>query len=558
MQYCLSVFAGLWLWSGLVFWSPSAMALVDMKTANYAQSWTDIELPSAANQFKMKIERTYNSRSLYEGMFGFGWCSSFETKIEVTPEGSIRLTECGAGQEVLYMAHESSRKDIDNTINQIIPKLRESKKFDDKGLHNLAEDLITNHKLRTRYANEFKIRVEPKDGVQYLANGREVESFSYAKGVFTRKMPGGTQMRFNRDGKLTQLTDSAGNFLKLDYEKDALQEITDNNGRKFSFKYYNNKKVKTINGPNANAEYKFEGLVDLVSVKNQWGNVYTYDYDDEHNLTKVTYPDKTFVKLDYNKEKDWVIRFLDRDKCVEDYAYEMDPAEPKLHYWSTVKKVCNSQVVTESKHEFVHKKRSDGQIYLQKVVSTVDGNVTEVLYHEIFGKPISVRRNADATNYEYYPNGLVKIKSSAAIRQLFKYETRFNKVSEVTTTFLNAKGKKVSSKESFFEYDKHGNISLARNSDGQKVTMTYDDRGRVKTMLDQAKKIMKVEYEERFGKPSVITRPGLGTIKVSYKGTGEIDKVNSGEGGSVAMQVASIFNNLLEILSPATPEVYTQ
>lgn len=91
---------------------------------------------------------------------------------------------------------------------------------------------------------------------------------------------------------------------------------------------------------------------------------------------------------------------------------------------------------------------------------------------------------------------------------------------------------------------------------GKKINMTYDSHGRIASIIDQAKKMVKIDYEERFGRPSVVTRPGLGTIKVTYKASGEIDKVNSNEGPTVAMQVASTFNNLLDIISPATAEVY--
>lgn len=86
--------------------------------------------------------------------------------------------------------------------------------------------------------------------------------------------------------------------------------------------------------------------------------------------------------------------------------------------------------------------------------------------------------------------------------------------------------------------------------------MTYDNKGRIATITDQAKKVVKIEYEDRFGKPSVVTRPGLGTIKVTYKPSGEINKVESKEGPSVAMQVASTFNNLLDVVAPATSEVF--
>jgi hypothetical protein len=85
--------------------------------------------------------------------------------------------------------------------------------------------------------------------------------------------------------------------------------------------------------------------------------------------------------------------------------------------------------------------------------------------------------------------------------------------------------------------------------------MSYDHKGRISTIRDQAKKLVKIEYEERFGKPSIVTRPGLGTIQVTYKANGEISKVDSKEGPVVAMQVASTFNNLLDIIAPASADV---
>jgi YD repeat-containing protein len=151
---------------------------------------------------------------------------------------------------------------------------------------------------------------------------------------------------------------------------------------------------------------------------------------------------------------------------------------------------------------------------------------------------------------------LFKVKATPAMRMAFEYEPSNKKVSSVATTFFNPKGQKVSTKTTQFKYDGKGNLNYAQNSDGQKITMTYDNRGRIATITDQAKKVVKIDYEERYGKPSIVTRPGLGTIQVSYKPNGEINKVDSKEGPSVAMQVASTFNNLLDIIAPATAELY--
>lgn len=540
-----------------ILFSVNVNALVDMKNANYSNTWIDMDVPGSG--YDLKIVRTYNSRSLFNGMFGFGWCSDFETTMEVNAEGNIKVKECGGGLEVTFSPREVSRKDVESTINHIIAKIKAEKKVGvtEAYLNNLRTQLLEDDNQRSEMAAQYGVSVPVKEGTKFFANGREVEHFVFNKNFYTRNLPDGSAQRFSTDGKLTHIYDKNTNFLKFEYDKDVISSIQDNNGRKLTFKYFQNKKVKTIVGPNGlMAEYKFANLDDLASVKNAWLKTYNYEYDELHNLTKATWPDKTFIAIKYDKKNDWVLAFTDRDACVEAYSYEFSQKDPKNHYWSTVKKTCGKEVMADNKYEFWHQQRADGQYFLQRVMTTVNGNVTDITYHDIFGKPVSIRKNTDRISYEYYPDGLVKVKAAPNLKLEFQYDSKIKKVSSVSSTFFNEKGAKVSVKNTQFKYDGKGNLVFAQNSDGQKINMTYDNRGRIATITDQAKKIVKIEYEERYGKPSIVTRPGLGTILVSYKANGDINKVDSKEGPSVAMQVASTFNNLLDIIAPATAELY--
>ena len=98
--------------------SSLSYAVVDMKNANFSQTWVDAEVPGVG--YDLRVQRTYNSRSLFNGIFGFGWCSDFETRMNITAEGNLKITECGAGQEMFFSPREISRKDIDITIQKII------------------------------------------------------------------------------------------------------------------------------------------------------------------------------------------------------------------------------------------------------------------------------------------------------------------------------------------------------------------------------------------------------------------------------------------------------
>lgn len=539
----------------VLFFINSAQAIVDMRNANFSHTWIDLEVPGSG--YDLRVARTYNSRTLYEGMFGFGWCSDFETKLDITAEGNIKLVECGAGQEIFYTPRQFGAKDIEKTVNQIIARVKAAKKVSDAELKELASDMMLDHDLRAEFAKAYKVSVPVKEGTQFFANGREVENIKLAKSVYTRYLPDGSYMRFDRSGRLTHMYDKNGNFLRFSYDKDLIREIADNNGRRLNFKYYNNKKVKTIVGPSGLvAEYKFSNLDDLSWVKNAWKNEYKYDYDNAHNLTRASFPDGTFIGLTYDRKNDWVTSFKDRENCIENYKYEANDKDPKMHYWSTVKKTCGKEVVNESKHEFWYATRTDGQTFLQRVRSEVNKNITDITYHEVFGKPTAIMRNSVRYTFQYFPNGQVKSKITDFGRLHYKYDKGSGKVSEVVSETVNDKGKLVATRKTQFKYDKKGNLTWAKNSDGQQITMTYDARGRIATITDQAKKVVRIQYEERFGKPATVIRPGLGTITVAYKTNGDIDKVTSPEGPSVAMQVASTFNNLLDVISPATAEVF--
>lgn len=534
-----------------------AHALVDMKNANYSNTWIDMDVPGSG--YDLKIVRTYNSRSLFNGMFGFGWCSDFETSLEVTPEGNLKVKECGGGAEIVYSPREVSKKDVESTIARIVTKMKADKKVGqtEEFYKKISAQLYDDDNLRADYARQYGVTVNVKEGSKFYANGREVEKFEFNKTYYTRTMQDGSSQRFSLQGKLTHIYDKNGNYLKFEYEKDLISQITDNNSRRLTFKYFPNKKVKAITGPNGlGVDYKFANLDDLSFVRNAWLKVYTYEYDDLHNLTKAVWPDKSFIALKYDKKNDWVMSFTDRDKCTENYTYEFSQNDPKNHYWSTVKRTCGKEVTADNRYEFWHKQRADGQYYLQRVLTTVNGNTTDISYHEVFGKPISIRRNSDHITYDYYADGLIKNKSTPLVKMNFQWDPSTKKISEVTSNFFNDKGTKLSTKTSQFKYDPKGNLTFAQNSDGQKINMTYDNKGRIATITDQAKKLVKIEYEERYGKPAIVSRPGLGTIHVSYKSNGEINKVDSKEGPSVAMQVASTFNNLLDVIAPATPDLY--
>jgi YD repeat-containing protein len=82
------------------------------------------------------------------------------------------------------------------------------------------------------------------------------------------------------------------------------------------------------------------------------------------------------------------------------------------------------------------------------------------------------------------------------------------------------------------------------------VKLFYDGSGRIKTLVDQDSRQLNFRYDQG-SRPIEIVDPKLGTVRVKYKSSGEIDQVDSTAGRNVAVQVTSAFQNLLEIIRPA-------
>lgn len=449
-----------------------------MKNANYADTWLDLIVPGSG--FDLRIQRTYNSRSLFNGIFGFGWCSDFETELETTAEGNLELTECGGGMKIIYYPQSFDTDTVSKTVDSIIARVKKKNpSASNKYLSTLRGQLLEDTELRSIWAKDVGITLKKnRAGSSYFANGREVERIDFKGKHYDRHLPDNTMQRFDIKGRLVAIYDKNRNFIQINYAGGVITQVVDDKGRRLSFEFYPNKKVKSISGPNnLKVQYRFKSE-DLIKVRNAWGNVYGYDYDSVHNLTKIAYPDKTFKALTYDQKRDWVMSFKDRNGCLESYSYLPSADDPKNHYTSKAVKKCKGKVVNQATHEFWHKKRKDGRKYLARVATKNKKESLDVVYHEVFGKPVSIRKNGQTTTFSYYSNGLVKTKATRFSALYFKYKNKYKKVSEVITEIYNKKGKVSKKMVTKFKYDKKANLVLAENTEGQKVRLKYDIRGR--------------------------------------------------------------------------------
>jgi YD repeat-containing protein len=534
----------------------AAEANVSLKNGNFFIGYTDIIYPGG---FEPKIERVYNSKTPYNGIFGWGWGNEYEVYLTVSADGSVVVHEYGGGAENRFNPVAFKSEELDRAINMLAETAQKT-----GGVG--SADQLANYKRKLKtdatYRNDEweKYRAQGKIQPRQLPVNAQLTSnrFSYqyitkvAEG-YIRTFDNGRTEKFNEQGKLIRIQDKNSNFIDLAYGKDGkIQKIVDNFNRKIFFTFNNQGRVERIQGENGKeATYRYNDQGELIASKDVDGNAYTFKYssDKRHNMVEIGYSDKTAMQVAYyGRDKQENVRSVkDRDGTLTEYGYEASKSDAGHTGVTVTVKGSDGQVISASKYEYFVKTKADGEEWTYKMVTTIDGDRTETVYNECCGLPLLIKRGKEETAFQYDVKGRVTKKTTPNEVTDLTYDPKVGKVINVVR---HSKQGKKQTNWSQFQYDPKGNLVFARNSENKGVKLLYDTNGRIRSMVDQDKRTITFKYNEN-SKPVEITDPKLGTITVSYTNSGEIKKVESTAGRKIALQVTSAFQNLLDIIRPA-------
>lgn len=552
-----------YLLSILIFIQPIfSQASVNMRNGSYSESWVDFVEPGEG--FELKIERYYNSRSLFTGIFGFGWCTGLETFIEVTSDGILNLTECGGGLEVTYYPDNFDLRSVNHTVEAIIKSMQKKKKLTANDIINLRAQLTANTKMRFEYANQLHLVDinKIKNGSNtFYAKSRGLEKITFNGQLYERKKFDGTIERYNKNGQLIQLLNAIGAWAKLQYKGKNLIYLVDNKGRRLNFSYSTSGKLaKVSNGRGHDANYVFAGD-NLIKVTNMWDKEYTYTYDPAHNLSAVQFPDKSSIRMTYDNSNDWVKSYTNRKNCRETFDFVMSTHDPKNHYWSTVEKTCDKKNVASGKHEFWYQAYNFSQDkYLHRAQETANKDFKDIYFHPFLGRPVSLRENDVYMGFAYFLNGLLNKKEFKKYvnntkvvkwsKATYKYEKKQNRLVQVNSKILDTKGKVQSTYSNFFDYNKSGLLTKVRTSKSESVFIYYDSSGRIASLKNHKNTVINLDYSPGIDRPTKISQAGIGEIVIQYDGAGEISSIESNPKRKIASSVISSFLEMIEVLGP--------
>lgn len=520
--------------------SMSAFPGVNLKNGNFYISYTDIVVPGGGK--KLEITRTYNSKATEIGWFGFGWGSEFETRLEASADGSVIIHEHGTGAKTRFTPKTAI--DPVATSTKIVNEMKKKTALSEKAASELIQKLAANAELRHTYAMNFGIKSAVAPGTVLYSHDLGPQTLTVTKEGYRRDHSDGRQDVFNTEGQMVKVTDKSGYFIGFTYKNGQLESLKDSQAKQIFFSWYPDGLVKEIwSAGDKKATFKYQDT-DLVSSTDVGDNTYEYTFDKSHNLTSISYSDKTKMSVSYDPQTFFVSQVVDRNGEDTKYQYGANPKNPDNHYWTIVTKPGFDGKPVSNRYEYEVKTKSDGAEYTYRILTEINGIKTDTIYNEN-SLPVKIARGNHVTNFEYNPNGLLVKKSSTKGDFVnIEYDDVLNKIKKV----VNNEG------STTFEYDAKGNLTKASNNLGKVVFLIYDSKGKISKMVDQEsatqRRVLAFKYNA-LGKPVEIEMEKIGKINVAYDNYGEIKKVESSAGHKMALQVTQAFQNLLSIVKPA-------
>ena len=394
---------------------------------------------------------------------------------------------------------------------------------------------------------------------------------------------------FNDQGHLIRIQDAGSNYIEFQLKegKPVLLKDNFNNQVKITWKtFQKSPRITRIQNDKLKASYKYSKAGHLIRAVGIDAVPYAYKYDDEYNMTRVTYSDGTYKKMQYDKLKDWVTRFRDRDGVVSEYQYFSDRLDPKNKFGTIVtryrEKNKKKKEISKFWHEFRQSKRK--RRFKYKSVSSVRGIVTETIFTQCCATPLIISQWKDVPSKKNKKDRLAWTKVSPKKKRStrFKYNREGLLVQKkgpdgtVTKIRYNKKHQRIRSihrgkRKINYQYAKDGNMNVAIDQQERLVLLVdYNSQGQITVIKEKKGKSPKkaslvrtvfFRYDSSSGQPTEVKEKSANgkesVVRFAYK-NGRVQGLLNAKGKPLKSQdekeaakmVALTFQKLLEIVQP--------
>jgi YD repeat-containing protein len=544
-----------------ILFSQGSFADVSLKNGNFFVGFTHIQYPG---DLEPKVLSTYNSKLDYVSpMFGYGWGSEYETRLMVDPDGSVLIVEHGGGAENRFVPKSYSAALANKKMNEMV-SLAVSKGLAPSGraLDDFKSRVQSDPKYRsnlwsTLVRRGFAKAVVLKNGTQLVSSLYRHQYVTKVKGGFVRVNEYGEVYRFDAKGRLTQLQNRSGHFIRFSYGKNGkIAGLIDNQKRRMKFVYktfgaVGDRLVQVLGISGLKASFNYDPSGMLIFSRDMKGieNTFKYGPAPYFNLVEIGFPaTKQSLKVEYyGADKFLNVKSVrNPDGSQYDYSYGKS-SDPMRYSVSIAKKDSSKRVVSRSKYEYKNKRRASGEPFTIQLKSNINGSVTVTDYDEKTGLPKKVDEGGSATEYQYDSRGRTILKKTSDEIVAMKYDPKSGKLSRVEKTELPEKKKSWSA----FTWDPKAHVVLsAKNSAGQWVKLVWDRKSRPLKISNEKGMVLTLRYNEN-DRPSLISSRGKGKLMFTYKASGEVDQMTSDGGDAVTDEIIGVIQTVYDLVRPS-------
>jgi YD repeat-containing protein len=547
----------------------SSRAEVSLKNGNFFTGAKDIILPGG---FEPTIERVYNSKTAFKGIFGNGWGNEYEVYLEVGGDGGVVVHEYGGGAENRFDSPAMTAEELGQAADQIVAAAKsQGDVTGDQGLADYRAKLLGDASFRLTEWHKYidKKVLQPRSlpvGTVLTSNRFSYQTVIVLRTGYQRKLDNGRTELFGKDGKLRQVLNKSGNYLTFAYDVPGQITLRDDLGRSIVlFKNERGLVTRIEANDGKTCSYRYNDRDELIFARDTDGadGIYEYDSGGRHNLTKMKYTSGMSQEIVYYPFDQFenVKSVLDKDGSLTEYTYLVDKAD-KHHYTVLVKvngepdKAGKRGTISTSSYEYTNLNKSTGEEYTAKMVTIIDGDRTATTY-DLAGLPTMIEHGGETTSFAYDSKGHVTKKTTTTEISNLTYDDACSKVATVKITSRPA-GKVTA--DGHFVYDDKCNLTAATSLQ-KSIKMQYDAKGRITEVdadsgeriafeYNASSKPTKISVLEHKAKDGKIVQ--LQYITVLYRDDGEIQKVDAvPPGREAAFAVTSTFQELLDIIRPA-------
>jgi len=498
-----------------------ATADVLPKNGDFYISYRDIG--AASGNSELRLSRTYNSMASGQGWFGYGWGGPFETRLTVMPDGSAAIQEQGSGRISIYRAKKAS--DIHAGVARIVAAARAQKDISPDAAATLTRSLLNDEELRVREVRRYGIQSELPTNAALTANICRDDPSPLVRVAdgYKRTTCEETQEIFDLSGRLIRIEN--GDYqIQLRYDGDRANRITDNRGKSIELTWNNQGYLaESQSADGTKVIYSYNAKNELIKALTVNGLWYGYDYDENHNMTRIGYIDNSSMRIDYVSAQSGKVRSVD-DRNGDKYRYEYrtDPVDAG-HTWT---KVTEMRDGAQSVHEYEYRIQHDERGTEKLASFAIDGGRDiPGKFYDAQGRVVRMEKDGHVVQYVFHPHTDKLILSLSEDRQ------------------------------TAYHYNDAGMLTQARDNKGQVVELEYSSTQHIVRLLEIDERLhrrrdLRFKYNAE-GKPVLITMEGAGTINITYDSAGETRSITSPQGKKMALGVTRAFQDLLSVVKPA-------